>query len=147
MKEEKSKTYQVFVYGTLMQGGRNSYLLSQENATLIAEKITTTSNIFFMFQFNSASSPGKFSPAVLPHGDGFIQGEIYEVNEAGLAALDKLEGNSDHYQREEVELQNGSTAWMYILKRHDLPAEEQGRINIGGAEKIYSWNRDEPKFN
>jgi gamma-glutamylcyclotransferase (GGCT)/AIG2-like uncharacterized protein YtfP len=47
-----------------------------------------------------------------------IRGEVYEVDDAGLDALDDLEGHPRDYRRERarVELDSGETvtAWLYF---------------------------------
>lgn len=136
-------TYKVFVYGTLMKGARNEGLLN--GARLIASDALTKEDSYLMLQFNSSSSPGKQTPAVKKGGQGFVQGEIYEVDQAGLDALDQLEQNGVRYQREEVEMQDRSTAWMYILIADDEPSLQQDRINFNPTTKAYSWKREDPR--
>lgn len=144
MEQEAITTHRIFVYGTLMKGGRNEFLM--DNARLITEEAVTKESSFLMRQFDSSSSKGKFSPATIRGGQGYIQGEVYEVDNEGLKALDELEGNGIHYQREEIWLDDNSKAWMYILLRDDTPSKEQDRIHFDESSKNYSWRREEPSI-
>lgn len=96
----------VFVYGTLKRGYNNNRLLT--GSTFVAT--ATTMDRWSMLD-------GGF-PVVLPGTDGFVTGEVWEVDGATLARLDHLESNGRMYQREvvEVELADGSfsEAWMYV---------------------------------
>lgn len=102
--------HKVFVYGSLKKGFGNSQLL--ETAKFICED-TTKESSFNMFSFGGF--PG------LNRGGAFkISGELYEVDDIDLARLDRLESNGSFYQREQVELDSGDKAWMYItIQEHD----------------------------
>jgi len=139
----ESKTYRVFVYGTLMKGARNEALMT--GARLEDAYAVTAESSYLMQQFNSSSSPGKQTPAVTKGGKGHIQGEIYEVDVQGLQALDRLEQNGVRYLREEVKMQDGTKAWMYFLIANDTPSKQQDRIDFISATKTYVWKREEPK--
>lgn len=139
MEEQKTDSHLVFVYGTLMKNARNHLLMKE--AKLIEDGAVTKDNSFLMLQFNSSSSPGKQTPAVLRGGDGFIKGEVYKVGDDGLAKLDDLEQNGVRYQREEIEMQDGTMAWIYVLIIDEDPSYNQDRILF--ENKIYSWRREE----
>ncbi len=141
---KKENRHRVFVYGTLMTGGRNEVLL--KNSSLLSKKSVTQENRFLMIQFNSLFTAGKQTPAVVSNGEGYIQGEVYEVDDHGLEKLDKLEGNGVHYQREEVSLQDGRKAWMYVLLSNEIPSQEQDRICFDQETRFYSWRREEPSI-
>lgn len=72
----------VFVYGTLMKGGYNHYLLELYDSKLISE--ATTTEKFTMI------SMGSF-PALLSNGETTIHGEVYSIDERTLSMLDELE--------------------------------------------------------
>lgn len=144
MSNTPSNKYRVFVYGTLMKGARNEHFMS--GAKLISENAVTKEKSFLMLQFNSSSSPGKFSPGVKRGGQGHIQGEIYEVDKEGLDKLDALEQNGVRYQREKIKMQDGSTAWMYVLIAKDQDSKQYDRIDFDPRTEIYSWKREEPKL-
>ena len=137
-----SATYRVFVYGTLMKGGRNDQYL--KGYRCVGTEAVTKEAQYYMLQFNSSSGGGKFSPGVLKRGQGHIKGEIYEVDVDGLKELDRLEQNGTRYQREKIEMQDGTRAWMYILIAKDKEADIQDRIEVWPRENIYEWRRQEP---
>lgn len=78
----------VFVYGTLMSGGRNAGLMA--GARFIGPAVTADA-VWRLEQFNSASSPGRQTPAMRRGGTGRVGGEVWEVDAEGLARLDRLE--------------------------------------------------------
>ncbi|WP_078553908.1 gamma-glutamylcyclotransferase [Bacillus alkalicellulosilyticus] len=79
----------IFVYGTLRKGERNDHFL--RNATRVAEQSWTKGKLY---------DTGFGYPAVKPAKDSFVYGELYEVNDTELAAIDRLEdykeGGSDN---------------------------------------------------
>lgn len=52
-------------------------------------------------------NPGQFTP---------VCGEVYEVDEKTLKALDRLEGHPHMYERTLVKLEDGMEVWVYIYK-------------------------------
>ncbi|MBM7702262.1 gamma-glutamylcyclotransferase [Metabacillus iocasae] len=73
-------THYVFVYGTLRKGESNHDLL--KDAHLVAEQAYTQGALY---------DSGRGYPAMTT-GDGVVYGELYEVNDLELKALDQLEG-------------------------------------------------------
>lgn len=108
--------HKVFVYGTLMRGERNHHLLNGDGAEFICE--TQTASAAFQMVVNpSSSSPDRYTPSVYRIADGFhIAGELYRVNDDVLRHLDDLEQVGVNYDREEIDLQNRSRAWMYLKR-------------------------------
>lgn len=94
----------VFVYGTLLSGEANHYLLA--TATKLAEARTHAA--FELYDL------GSF-PGLVAGGTTAIVGEIYEVDAPTLAALDRLEDHPVFYQRTEIVLDGGEEVWTYIL--------------------------------
>lgn len=98
----------VFVYGTLRRG--------QHNARVLGDSVycgqSRTEAAYIMLHL------GGF-PAIVTAPKGFgrsIVGEVYAVDDATLADLDRLEGAPDFYRREMITLpDNGDQAWVYIL--------------------------------
>ena len=78
----KEKTYNVFVYGSLLKGMRNHHSIMDEkfvgNAII---KGTMYSYVAY--------------PAVRLEGNNIIEGEVYNVSAETLEKLDKIEGFSD----------------------------------------------------
>lgn len=94
----------VFVYGTLLAGESNHRYLAR--AQLVAE--TRTQPAFSLHDL------GPY-PGLVPGGAHPVAGEVYAVDEVTLAALDRLEGTPDFYQRTSIVLENGATVETYIL--------------------------------
>ena len=84
-------------------------------------------------------------PALLPAdaardaGASRVAGEIYEIDESALDALDAFEGCPDLYRRERIALEHAGTAleaWTYVLARpvpRHAVVVETGRYGGGGA--------------
>ena len=73
-------SHRVFVYGTLLGGGPNHRLLRRSR--LVGED--TTADGFALHNL------GPF-PGMVRATAGHVRGEVYEVDDATLAALDRLE--------------------------------------------------------
>ncbi len=74
-------------------------------------------------------SLGAF-PALIEGGTTRVVGEVYEVDDATLAALDRLEGVPRFYVRLPVRLERGAPVDAYVL-----PAERVvGRNAIPGGD-------------
>ncbi len=91
----------VFVYGTLKRGQGNHHWL--EGAVFLGEASLTGAVLHDL---------GPFPMAI--EGDGTVHGEVYGVNEAGLARLDRLEGCPRLYARRPMALADGRRAWVYL---------------------------------
>lgn len=94
----------VFVYGTLLRGEPNHRLLV--GARFAGDARTTPRHRLVDL--------GAF-PAMVDGGDTSVAGELYEVDAATLAALDRLEGHPRFYERRPVALADGRVALAYLL--------------------------------
>jgi len=109
--------HRVFVYGTLRKGGLYHSLLA--DADFLGE-IRTTKDFKLL-------NLGAY-PAMVP-GHMAVLGELYEVPDALLADLDRLEGAPTLYYRAVIELADGSNALAYLLTNPGLrvaPTIESG---------------------
>lgn len=109
--------HRVFVYGSLMKGYHNHRFLRDAR---FLRRDRTTHYHFRMY------SLGSF-PAVVAAGGpdaGPVEGELYEVDDQTLAALDRLEGHPSHYVRQKVALEGGSQAWMYLYRGEGREADD-----------------------
>jgi gamma-glutamylcyclotransferase (GGCT)/AIG2-like uncharacterized protein YtfP len=99
----------VFVYGTLKKGHGNHRCLS--GADFVGESNTAYKYAMYVNGLPYVTKQEKISQ---------IQGEVYCVDEDGLARLDSLEGHPVFYCREEVPVEiNGKVyqAWLYFCNR------------------------------
>jgi gamma-glutamylaminecyclotransferase len=94
----------VFVYGTLRRGEGNHRLL--QGARFVGEACTVPG--FALCDL------GAF-PGLVRDGAGTVAGELYDVDAATLAALDRLEGVPSFYRRERVELKGVGSTDAYTL--------------------------------
>lgn len=118
------REYAVFVYGSLRIGFGNNRLLSG------SKYLGSTQTIQNYAMVDLGSFPG-----VIKQGENRLPvvGDVYIVNRPVLADLDRLEGNGSFYNREQVNLENGMTAWMYFLMR------EYGLENEMDSISTHDW--------
>jgi gamma-glutamylcyclotransferase (GGCT)/AIG2-like uncharacterized protein YtfP len=107
------QTHRVFVYGTLRRGHRNHFLLEMsdfmgEAATLRPYWMITTG--VFPVVLDEVPADFRFPPLA-------IAGEIYHVDDATLAQLDRLEDKGRAYDRKVTDVYEGGRkveAYIYI---------------------------------
>jgi gamma-glutamylcyclotransferase (GGCT)/AIG2-like uncharacterized protein YtfP len=100
----------IFVYGTLKKRGPNHQLLNG------SEYICTTRTIEKYTMLDLGLFPGVLKDEGSSQSPiSFIHGEVYYITPQTLNVLDNYEG--EWYFREEVELEAGTTAMMYFLRK------------------------------
>lgn len=109
--------HKVFVYGTLKKGYCNHYLLLGQTP----QKATAP---------NIQLHTGNDYPFAI-RGQGTVHGEVYEIDDEILRALDQLEQDHDDYYRELtpvlLETQQEIMAWIYLCDQAILyPRLENG---------------------
>jgi gamma-glutamylcyclotransferase (GGCT)/AIG2-like uncharacterized protein YtfP len=109
----------VFVYGTLRAGECHHRLL--RGAKFVGH--ARTAPRFRMVDL------GSF-PAIVADGSTPIEGELYDVDRARLARLDRLEGHPRFYTRTPISLEDGSEALAYLLR----PTQVVGRPLIPSGD-------------
>jgi gamma-glutamylcyclotransferase (GGCT)/AIG2-like uncharacterized protein YtfP len=122
----------VFVYGTLKRGQSNHGLLINEQY-IGADCITMNGRMIDL---------GAFPGVVRDQQDeGTIRGEVYEVCEDTLNALDWLEGHPTFYRRDKYKTATGIRCWMYTLP-------DAASYDRCGAQEDSLWNPtdDEREF-
>lgn len=97
--------FRVFVYGSLLRGQCNHEWL--QGARFVGEDRTA--------EPLTLVDLGEY-PAVVDQPLGPIVGEVWEVDEEGLARLDILEDYPDLYLRRPVALASGGEAIVYMLR-------------------------------
>jgi len=97
----------VLVYGSLRKGKHNHSYFLKDAALLGQGKVKG----FSMF------SLGAF-PFITPSEDDAIVAEAYEVDDAGLSSLDRLEGYPSFYNRMEVGMEDSELrGWIYYMDK------------------------------
>jgi gamma-glutamylcyclotransferase (GGCT)/AIG2-like uncharacterized protein YtfP len=91
-------------YGTLLSGEGNHRVLA--SSRLIGVRRTEPRYTLI--------SLGPF-PALLERGEASVSGEVYEVDDAVLASVDRLEGHPHFYRRTRVLLLGGEQVQGYVL--------------------------------
>ena len=93
----------VFVYGTLLKGLSNHGYLA--NAQYLGKKIVHGLKMYNLGPF----------PACVKSGNNhdFVHGELYQVDDATLNMLDRLEGHPHMYQR--IKLYFPNETWTYVM--------------------------------
>ena len=115
MEEKPEKTFKVFVYGSLKRGFYNYYgrLDGTRGYAKFLGEATTKGKMYNLGHF----------PAVNIDEEGTIHGEVFEVDENVVRALDLLEGYPTFYNRTKVPLSSGDQAWIYHIER-ELPEDQ-----------------------
>jgi gamma-glutamylcyclotransferase (GGCT)/AIG2-like uncharacterized protein YtfP len=96
----------LFAYGTLLSGEGNHRVLG--GSRLLGLRRTEPRYTLV--------SLGAF-PALLVGGETSVAGEVFEVDDDTLAAVDRLEGHPHFYRRIRVRLLGGESVQGYVLAR------------------------------
>ncbi len=110
----------VFVYGTLKRGGENHGWIAQQQ--FVAE--ANTAPLYRLYDLGGY-------PGMVRSADGLsIQGEVWSVDEAGLARLDVLEDtDGGEYERVRVQLE-GEQASL-VVEGYIYLRSIQGKQDMG----------------
>lgn len=126
----------VFVYGTLKRGERNHHRMA--GARLVGTAVTRDA-AFTLTEQASVSTPGRTTPSVSPGGAHRIAGEIYEVDDTVLAALDSFERVGLDYERRTVALADGHSASIYLrLASRPEPRPATSFVHLDGD--VVGWS-------
>jgi gamma-glutamylaminecyclotransferase len=112
-RSQRGAPVRVFVYGTLLAGEPNHGVLA--GATRLADEARTEP----AFELRDL---GPF-PGLVRGGSHAVVGEVYEVDDVTLAALDRLEGHPRFYKRSRISLDDGALVETYLLS----PQQVEGR--------------------
>lgn len=97
--------HMILIYGTLLPGESNHYLLS--NAQFVSQVLTLP-------EYDLLDISGHF-PAMISGGNTAVKGEVYIVDKITLAAIDRLEGHPKFYKRTKINLADRSVVETYLL--------------------------------
>lgn len=100
----------IFVYGSLMRGMSNHDFL---DATTDATRAIFLGVAVTVPRFTLVSM-GVY-PGIIAAGDTATLGEVYDVDDATLARLDRLEGHPRFYRRTHIEVPGYPDAQAYVL--------------------------------
>ncbi|MDX2020452.1 MAG: gamma-glutamylcyclotransferase family protein [Deltaproteobacteria bacterium] len=95
----------LFVYGTLMRGECNEERL--RGARFIG--VDCTPPIYSLVNL------GPY-PGLIEAGTTAVHGEVYEIDDVLLAALDAFEEHPDVYLRTMIDLESRQSAFAYVLR-------------------------------
>jgi gamma-glutamylcyclotransferase (GGCT)/AIG2-like uncharacterized protein YtfP len=112
----------VFVYGSLLRGEASHHVI--ERASFVG--VARTASSYALIDL------GPY-PALLRHGSDAIEGELYELAEDVLAAVDDFEGHPVLYRRDAVALEDGTVADAYFFER----APPDARRIPGGSWRLH----------
>lgn len=97
----------IFVYGTLLRGRANHYRYLSE-AEYIGEGTISGYTLYDLGGY----------PGIKRTGQGLVKGEVYQVDEKTLAAIDHLEDEGDLYTRVKATVACNSRqypdVWTYL---------------------------------
>jgi gamma-glutamylaminecyclotransferase len=119
-------TLLLFVYGTLMRGGRN-------HGALAAQRFLREAQTRPKYRLLDL---GAYPGLVPAETDGrAIRGELYEVERRQIAELDRIEGAPAMYRLERVEIEDEAdpvSAYIYRRESEGLPVVAGDRwVNLG----------------
>lgn len=100
----------LFVYGTLMTGQERNFYLSRDKAQCCGPARTAPQYSLFrplLADYPCLVEDKKRGKAV--------EGELWEVSESCLLALDSVEGVPALFQRRVIALENGEQALAYMM--------------------------------
>jgi len=118
----------IFVYGTLMRGEAYFHRL-MENARFLGK--TRTDAAFDLLDL------GEY-PGLVAGGSTAVEGEIFEIDQTPLGAVDQLEGHPYLYQRSTISLEDGSEAIAYLLP---AKARESYKVISSGDWRVFQRRR------
>jgi gamma-glutamylaminecyclotransferase len=129
-QEPAGATTRVLVYGSLLQGESNHRLLAVPGARLIMAEARTDPG----YELRGLGA----HPGMVRGGAGAVVGEVYEVNEATLAALDRLEGHPSFYTRTRIALEDGTIVEAYLLPQEQVSGR---RVILSGDWREHRRDR------
>lgn len=141
----------VFVYGSLKRGFHNHRALTDYKPVMMGSALTAESYLLV----RGAAFPYLINPAHLSTKTdcddllGRVAGELYEVDDDGLARLDRLESHPEFYRREKVVIESAeyvgtrTEAWVYFLVLQPgatLDSTDRAYAAKPDARGVVAWN-------
>ena len=150
----------VFVYGTLMNGLHNNYILKNGNAELISKGVTHHSFVMLASSYNGIpfvvdvpSDCERLPSHSWLENATNVHGEIWACDDVTLERLDRLEGHPTWYKREKISIRTvdnmwvkKQTAWCYLMPMSTKDMEDTQKhpvvIRDGKFREINSVNEN-----
>jgi len=132
---KRDETY-VFVYGTLKRGNGNHRLL--KSSRFISTVGTKKTFMMFGGGFPLCREPVDNDNH---YHAGVVKGELFAVDDATLARLDRLEGHPNFYERRVTEIEEflASKVWMYHWNSDGRVEGAQHVPKRGSDGPIHDW--------
>jgi gamma-glutamylcyclotransferase (GGCT)/AIG2-like uncharacterized protein YtfP len=125
-----SARFRLFAYGTFLPGEVDHEVIAAARHLGPAR----TAPCFTLVELNAFAG-------LLAEGSGQVQGELYELDYATLAACDVRRDHPRRYQRKTIALDDGSRAEAYLV----LPEQALGRRRLRGGDWRSRFKRERPE--
>jgi gamma-glutamylaminecyclotransferase len=113
--------HRVFVYGSLMSGLEHHDTLA--HASFLGPATTLVTYRLYAIDYYPA--------AVIDDAGCALEGELYQVDDLTLAALDAVEDAPGYFERARTAVSWGAEAFIYVLPRERLPRGDGGAVDGG----------------
>ena len=111
----------LFVYGTLRKGGVN-HLPDNFPGSIFVGAGTVKGGLYDL---------GDYPGLLLDGSEGSVAGEVYEIEEATLAALDEFESAAEYHRLETSAFVDGRTLNCWVYGPDPGRCQEAPRIDSG----------------
>jgi gamma-glutamylcyclotransferase (GGCT)/AIG2-like uncharacterized protein YtfP len=141
----------MFVYGTLKSGFGNNRVMRDNGGRAEFMGAYRTADDFIMcgmgFPRVSRVPDNLQLSLVQSRKIGCVMGEVWSVNDASLAAMDRLEGHPNFYCREQVRVVpersqatdlKPVTAWMYLIPFRNM---DMRSLMTTRMDRTHLWTR------
>lgn len=144
--KDKTKTFHVFVYGTLKnmhEKNRWTHGGDGQFPRLVGEARTIPDFVLFDGGYPLAVLKDATEVLKMQKAFGKIKGQVFEVTEDQMVGLDSYEGYPDLYTRTEIPvevsgLEDSVTAWIYVGNQAKQQIDHRA-VMIPGPEGTVEW--------
>jgi gamma-glutamylcyclotransferase (GGCT)/AIG2-like uncharacterized protein YtfP len=126
----------VFVYGTLKRGECNHHWLG--GATRLGRRRLAGVHLHDLGPYPKAVR-AEAASADPPDPTTCLHGELYLVEDCGLARLDRLEDIPHDYERHRVRLTDGAFAWAYLGRPEQVGGLPRVPFGDWGTTPVFSY--------